>query len=234
MKIEFCIESVQGAKAAQKYEASSVELCSELENDGLTPSEALITKCKSVYQGEIHIMIRPRAGDFVYSTKEIDQMKKDIGKKFNHSFKTNSDTEVLLYALIFNFKLPEVITEQLYNYATSVAVFSMIGSLIYSEVVGFIPCKFCWYQRYIMYPLAIILLIGLFNSKFMKLGYFSVIGFLIGLYHIYLQNGGGSGGSGGLTSGNAPASSTGSKRFSPVDARDDSNIIVQSIYNLVG
>ena len=40
--------------------------------------------------------------------------------------------------------------------------------------------------------------------------------------------------SGGLTSGNAPASSTGSKRFSPVDARDDSNIIVQSIYNLVG
>ena len=102
---------------------------------------------------------------------------------------------VLLYALIFNYKLPEVITEQLYNYATSVAVFSMIGSLIYSEVVGFIPCKFCWYQRYIMYPLAIILLIGLFNSKFMKLGYFSVIGFLIGLYHIYLQNGGGSGGS---------------------------------------
>ena len=49
---------------------------------------------------------------------------------------------VLLYALIFNFKLPEVITEQLYNYATSVAVFSMIGSLIYSEVVGFIPCNF--------------------------------------------------------------------------------------------
>ena len=40
--------------------------------------------------------------------------------------------------------------------------------------------------------------------------------------------------SGGITSGNAPASSTGSKRFSPVDARDDSNIIVQSIYNLVG
>ena len=45
---------------------------------------------------------------------------------------------------------------------------------------------------------------------------------------------GNSGNSNGLTSGNAPASSTGSKRFSPVDARDDSNIIVQSIYNLVG
>jgi len=46
--------------------------------------------------------------------------------------------------------------------------------------------------------------------------------------------GGGSGGSGGLTSGNAPSSQRGAKRFSSVDMRDDSNIIVQSIYNLVG
>ena len=46
--------------------------------------------------------------------------------------------------------------------------------------------------------------------------------------------GGGKASSGGLTSGNAPASASGSKRFSSVDARDDSNIIVQSIYNLVG
>jgi len=49
-----------------------------------------------------------------------------------------------------------------------------------------------------------------------------------------MAGGGGSGGSGGLTSGNAPASKTGSKNFSSVDMRDDSNIIVQSIYNLVG
>ena len=46
--------------------------------------------------------------------------------------------------------------------------------------------------------------------------------------------GGGKASSGGLTSGNAPASAPGSKRFSSVDVRDDSNIIVQSIYNLVG
>ena len=45
---------------------------------------------------------------------------------------------------------------------------------------------------------------------------------------------GGSGGSGGLTSGNAPASQKGARRFSSVDMRDDSNLIVQSIYNLVG
>ena len=49
-----------------------------------------------------------------------------------------------------------------------------------------------------------------------------------------MVGGGGSGGSGGLTSGNAPASQKGARRFSSVDMRDDSNIIVQSIYNLVG
>lgn len=48
------------------------------------------------------------------------------------------------------------------------------------------------------------------------------------------MGGGNSSGSGGLTSGNAPASKSGAKRFSSVDVRDDSNIIVQSIYNLVG
>jgi hypothetical protein len=49
-----------------------------------------------------------------------------------------------------------------------------------------------------------------------------------------IMAGGGKASSGGLTSGNAPASAPGSKRFSSVDVRDDSNIIVQSIYNLVG
>ena len=48
------------------------------------------------------------------------------------------------------------------------------------------------------------------------------------------MGGGNSSGSGGLTSGNAPASKSGAKRFSSSDVRDDSNIIVQSIYNLVG
>ena len=46
--------------------------------------------------------------------------------------------------------------------------------------------------------------------------------------------GGGSGGSGGSTSNPMRASDTGARRFPSTDARDDSNIIVQSIYNLVG
>ncbi len=71
------------------------------------------------------------------------------------------------------------------------AVFSSIGSIVYSEVVGFIPCRFCWYQRYLMYPIAIALIISLFKRPFFRVGYISIIGVAVSAYHIFLQNGGG-------------------------------------------
>ena len=102
---------------------------------------------------------------------------------------------LILYLIFTKKRYSKLINDQFYNIATSVAIFSSIGSIIYSEVVGFIPCKFCWYQRYLMYPIAIILLVGLLNKKIIKAAYISVFGFGVGLYHIYLQNGGGPGGS---------------------------------------
>ena len=101
---------------------------------------------------------------------------------------------MIIFFLITKKRFNKLITEQFYFFATSVSVFSSIGSLIYSEVVGFIPCKFCWYQRYFMYPIALILLIGLFKKSVIKFAYVSFVGFCL-IYHIYLQNGGGSGGS---------------------------------------
>ena len=85
MKIEFCIESVKGAKAAQKHNAHRIELCSNLDKDGLTPSKDLITQCTWFFSGETHIMVRPREGDFVYNLREITQMKNEItlAKKLN-------------------------------------------------------------------------------------------------------------------------------------------------------
>jgi disulfide bond formation protein DsbB len=41
-----------------------------------------------------------------------------------------------------------------------VAVGATVGSLYFSEVANFNPCRFCWFQRIAMYPLAVILLIG--------------------------------------------------------------------------
>lgn len=45
------------------------------------------------------------------------------------------------------------------EYATAVAIASMAGSLVMSEIVGFIPCRLCWIQRGFMYPAATFLLI---------------------------------------------------------------------------
>jgi disulfide bond formation protein DsbB len=44
--------------------------------------------------------------------------------------------------------------------AAVIATVATLGSLYYSEVVGFTPCVLCWYQRICMYPLAAILWIG--------------------------------------------------------------------------
>ena len=78
MKLEACIETLAEAKLAAKCGLNRVELCSALDLDGLTPSAALIKHASAVI--ETHVMIRPRAGDFVYSPDEINLMQEDIRK----------------------------------------------------------------------------------------------------------------------------------------------------------
>ena len=73
-------------------------------------------------------------------------------------------TASIFYLYINKIRFSKLITEQFLNYAISVATFCAIGSLIYSEVVGFIPCKYCWYQRYLMYPIALILIASFFKK----------------------------------------------------------------------
>lgn len=66
------------------------------------------------------------------------------------------------------------------------SVFSTVGSLIFSEILKFPPCVLCWYQRICMYPLVVILAIGIWK-KDKNLPYFvlplSIIGLLISAYH---------------------------------------------------
>ena len=42
--------------------------------------------------------------------------------------------------------------------AAAVTTTCMVGSLYFSEIVGYVPCRLCWYQRAAMYPLAILLI----------------------------------------------------------------------------
>lgn len=72
------------------------------------------------------------------------------------------------------------------------ALIATLGSLFFSEIMGFVPCTLCWYQRILMYPLVIILTIGILLRD-TKLRYYalpmSTLGFIIALYHNLLYYG---------------------------------------------
>lgn len=75
---EACVENLSQAKSAEKNGANRIELCSHLEVGGLTPSEELISMVLNHVNIPVRVMIRPRAGNFLYSEKEIFQMEASI------------------------------------------------------------------------------------------------------------------------------------------------------------
>lgn len=71
-----------------------------------------------------------------------------------------------------------------------VALAATLGSLYLSEVADLIPCRYCWFQRIAMYPLAVILLIAAFRKEGMIRIYaatLAVIGAAIAAYHRFIQ-----------------------------------------------
>ena len=70
-----------------------------------------------------------------------------------------------------------------------IAAVSTLGSLFFSEVMDLIPCVLCWYQRIFLFPLAIILLIGLFPLDKKVVNYalpLAIIGLIFTVYHCLL------------------------------------------------
>ena len=78
MIIEICANSYQSAINAEKAGAHRIELCSELAVGGITPSYGLIKKVIETLSIPVFVLIRPRSGDFMYSTEEFEIMKKNI------------------------------------------------------------------------------------------------------------------------------------------------------------
>jgi copper homeostasis protein len=75
---EACVETLEDALAAEKRGANRIELCSALDQDGLTPSEELTQQCVRYLSIPVMAMVRPRGGDFVYTEEEIRQMEAEI------------------------------------------------------------------------------------------------------------------------------------------------------------
>ncbi len=78
MLIEIAVDTVQDAIAAELGGAHRIELCSDLEADGLSPSIELVREARKALRIPIHAMVRPRAGDFCYSDDEFDRMRSEI------------------------------------------------------------------------------------------------------------------------------------------------------------
>lgn len=67
---------------------------------------------------------------------------------------------------------------------------SMIGSLLFSEVYNLEPCKLCWYQRTLMYPIGIMTFISvIFKAGIRKIHLLalSIPGAILAFYHYYIQ-----------------------------------------------
>lgn len=76
--VEIAVHTVESAIAAEAGRADRVELFSDPCEGGVTPSVGLIGLVRENVTQDVHIMIRPRGGDFHYSDLEFDIMSRDI------------------------------------------------------------------------------------------------------------------------------------------------------------
>jgi len=93
----------------------------------------------------------------------------------------HSETRAKLYSFIHKY-----ILELLFWGIMS----AVIGSLVYSEIIGFPPCDLCWYQRVFLYPQAIIVLMAMFRKDKTVIDYLvplSILGALVAFYQSLVQ-----------------------------------------------
>lgn len=78
MNIEICTNSRQSATHAAAGGAKRIELCSQLEVGGTTPTEEDIRYCVHHLGLRTHVLVRPRAGNFVYTEPEFEQICREV------------------------------------------------------------------------------------------------------------------------------------------------------------
>ena len=78
-KIEICCDSYLSVRNAMSAGADRIELCSNLSVGGTTPSYGLLKQCSMMKRDiPINVLIRPRAGDFLYDDAELEEIRQEI------------------------------------------------------------------------------------------------------------------------------------------------------------
>ncbi|QNF31829.1 copper homeostasis protein CutC [Adhaeribacter swui] len=76
--LEICTDSVASCREAEKGGAARVELCANLFEGGTTPTAGCIKIAREQVNIPIHVILRPRGGDFCYSDEEFAVMQHDL------------------------------------------------------------------------------------------------------------------------------------------------------------
>jgi copper homeostasis protein len=76
--VEAAVETLESSLAAERAGADRIELCDNLSEGGTTPDGELVAAIVERVRLPVCVLIRPRAGDFVYSESEFDVMTRDI------------------------------------------------------------------------------------------------------------------------------------------------------------
>lgn len=105
---------------------------------------------------------------------------------------------VMILSLIFrehyfSKKILSLIKEYAFMWGFVVALGATLGSLIYSDIIGFDPCTLCWFQRVFIYPQVLLLGMAIWRKDNNIVDYslwFSIVGGLTAFYQSYTQLGG--------------------------------------------
>ena len=78
MIYEICVDSAAGVRAAKSAGANRVELCADLLEGGITPSRGMMRQARVTADIGLHVIVRPRGGDFLFDDDEFAIMRSDI------------------------------------------------------------------------------------------------------------------------------------------------------------
>jgi copper homeostasis protein len=79
VRVEISVDTLAGAVAADALGADRIELCAAALDGGLTPSHGMVREAvRLCSRAAVHVLVRPRGGDFCYMAREIDAMAADV------------------------------------------------------------------------------------------------------------------------------------------------------------